>query len=113
MTTPMATFFLIGANHRTAPIEVRERLALSVMYLVTRAFATGGKRYRIATLADELAVPSVALGPVDGALLLRPREGHTRAASPDGVPPRPSLLRLFPDGGGPPADARVGLSAGH
>ena len=29
MTTPMATFFLIGANHRTAPIEVRERLALT------------------------------------------------------------------------------------
>ena len=29
MTTPLATLFLIGANHRTAPIEVRERLALT------------------------------------------------------------------------------------
>ncbi len=48
--------------------RLRERLALSVMYLVTRAFASGGERQRIATLAEALAVPSIALGPIVDAL---------------------------------------------
>jgi membrane protein len=48
--------------------RLRERLALSVMFLVTRAFESGTTRYRVATLAEALAVPSVALGPVVDAL---------------------------------------------
>jgi len=48
--------------------RLRERLALSVMYLVTRAFESGEGRCRVATLAETLAVPSSALGPVIDAL---------------------------------------------
>jgi membrane protein len=48
--------------------RLRERLALSVMYLVTRAFGSEAKRERIATLAETLAVPSIALGPIVDAL---------------------------------------------
>ena len=48
--------------------RLRERLALSVMYLVARAFESGTRRYRIATLAEALEVPSIALGPVVDAL---------------------------------------------
>ncbi|MBS0373024.1 MAG: YihY/virulence factor BrkB family protein [Proteobacteria bacterium] len=49
--------------------RLRERLALSVMLLVTRAFEAGGERPRVATLAEALEVPSIALGPVVDALL--------------------------------------------
>ena len=48
--------------------RLRERLALSVMYLVTRAFESGAPRHRVATLAEALAVPSIALGPIVDAL---------------------------------------------
>ncbi len=48
--------------------RLRERLALSVMYLVTRAFESAAPRYRVATLAEALDVPGAALGSVVDAL---------------------------------------------
>lgn len=61
--------------------RLRERLALSVMYLVARSFETGDRRWSIRDLAAELAIPSGALGPVVDALerdgLLEPTESET------------------------------------
>ena len=48
--------------------RLRERLALSVMYLVARAFAAGERHWTTARLSARLAVPSIALGPVVDAL---------------------------------------------
>jgi membrane protein len=77
--------------------RLRERLALSVVYLVTRAFETGGTRYRIATLAEALAVPSVALGPVVEALeaagILEATEGETLLPARD--PARVTLVEVL------------------
>jgi len=49
--------------------RLRERLALSVMYLVGRAFESGERRWTVASLSDELQVPSIALGPIVDALV--------------------------------------------
>jgi membrane protein len=57
-----------GERDVVPTIPLRERLALSVMYLVTRAFESGGRRHRVATVAEALAVPSIALGPIVDAL---------------------------------------------
>jgi membrane protein len=57
-----------GERDVVPTVPLRERLALSVMYLVTRAFASGGRRHRVASLAEALAVPSIALGPIVDAL---------------------------------------------
>ncbi len=43
---------------------LRERLALSIMYLVGQDFRTNGATWTLQTLADTLDVPSAALGPV-------------------------------------------------
>ncbi|HXQ64232.1 MAG TPA: YihY/virulence factor BrkB family protein [Steroidobacteraceae bacterium] len=48
--------------------RLSERLALSVMYLVAQAFASGERRWTVETLSETLAVPSIALGPVVDAL---------------------------------------------
>ena len=57
-----------GERDVVPTMPLRERLALSVMYLVARAFASGERRHRVATLAEALAVPSIALGPIVDAL---------------------------------------------
>lgn len=49
--------------------RLRERLALSVMYLVGRAFETGERHWTVAGLSEQLAVPSIALGPIVDALV--------------------------------------------
>lgn len=84
--------------------RLRERLALSVMYLVTRAFETGERRYRVATLAEALAVPSAALGSVVDALesagILEATEGEVLLPARD--PARVTLdevLAAVRDGG--------------
>jgi len=59
-----------GQRELVPTARLCERLALSVMYLVTRAFITGAPRHRVADLADRLMVPSIALGPVVDALAL-------------------------------------------
>jgi membrane protein len=48
--------------------KLRERLALSVMYLVGQAFESGERRWTVASLSEQLAVPSIALGPIVDAL---------------------------------------------
>jgi membrane protein len=53
-----------GQREVQATGRLRERLALSVMYLVGSAFEAGARRYTLNQLAAELGVPSVALGPV-------------------------------------------------
>jgi membrane protein len=85
-------------------VRLRERLALSVMYLVARAFESGERRHRIATLAETLAVPSIALAPVVDALeqagLLETTEAE--ALLPGRDPARITLdevLRTVRDGG--------------
>ena len=57
-----------GEREVLPTVRLRERLALSVMYLVVRAFESGERRCSVATLADALAVPSGALGPLVDAL---------------------------------------------
>jgi membrane protein len=57
-----------GERDVVPTMSLRERLALSVMYLVARAFESGAHRQRVATLAEALAVPSIALGPIVDAL---------------------------------------------
>jgi len=57
-----------GERDVVPTMPLRERLALSVMYLVARAFEAGDRRHRVATLAEALAVPSIALGPIVDAL---------------------------------------------
>jgi membrane protein len=61
--------------------RLRERLALSVMFLVARAFETGDRRWSLRDLASELDIPSGALGPVVDALesdgLLESTESET------------------------------------
>lgn len=59
-----------GQRELVPTARLCERLALSVMYLVARAFAEHGSRHRVASLADRLDVPSIALGPVVDALAL-------------------------------------------
>ncbi|MCZ8131956.1 MAG: YihY/virulence factor BrkB family protein [Steroidobacteraceae bacterium] len=53
-----------GQREVQATARLRERLALSVMYLVARDFETGARRWTLNDLSTELAVPSGALGPV-------------------------------------------------
>ena len=48
--------------------RLRERLALSAMYLVGKAFETGGRPWTVDTLSETLEVPSIALGPIVDAL---------------------------------------------
>jgi membrane protein len=48
--------------------RLRERLAVSALLLVGQAFAGGARRYTVASLSEELEVPSIALGPVIDAL---------------------------------------------
>jgi membrane protein len=48
--------------------RLRERLALSVMYLVGRSFFEGGKRWRVRSLAEHMEVPSSALASVTDSL---------------------------------------------
>jgi membrane protein len=48
--------------------RLRERLALSVMYLVGRAFVEGAPRWTIRSLAENLEVPSSALASVTDSL---------------------------------------------
>jgi membrane protein len=48
--------------------RLRERLALSAMYLIGQSFAAGDRRWTVATLAEALALPGIALGPVIDAL---------------------------------------------
>ena len=48
--------------------RLRERIALSVMYLVTRDFGTGARRWTVGALAETLVIPGIALGPVIDAL---------------------------------------------
>jgi membrane protein len=59
-----------GQRELVPTARLCERLALSVMYLVTQAFTSHAPRYRVATLAERLDVPSIALGPVVDALAL-------------------------------------------
>jgi membrane protein len=59
-----------GQRELVPTARLCERLALSVMYLVTRAFIGNEPRFRVATLAHRLEVPSIALGPVVDALAL-------------------------------------------
>jgi membrane protein len=49
--------------------RLRERLALSVAYLVARAFAAGAPHWTTALLSQRLGVPSGALGPLVDALV--------------------------------------------
>jgi membrane protein len=53
-----------GQREVQATGRLRERLALSVMYLVGRAFESGERRWTVNALSRELGVPSGALGPV-------------------------------------------------
>jgi len=53
-----------GERELQPTARLRERLALSAMLLVGRAFAGRGERCTVASLADALAVPSSVLGPI-------------------------------------------------
>jgi membrane protein len=53
-----------GQREVQATGRLRERLALSVMYLVGRSFANGERRWTVNHLSTELGVPSGALGPI-------------------------------------------------
>jgi membrane protein len=59
-----------GQRELVPTARLCERLALSVMYFVTRAFLGSEPRVGVATLAERLEVPSIALGPVVDALAL-------------------------------------------
>lgn len=73
--------------------KLRERLALSVMYLVGRAFESGERRWTVASLSEQLEVPSIALGPIVDALaaagLLETTDQETLMPGRD-----PSAIRL-------------------
>lgn len=58
-----------GQRELVPTARLCERLALSVMYLVARAFAAGTARYSVSALAERLEAPSIALGPVVDALV--------------------------------------------
>jgi membrane protein len=47
---------------------LRERIAMSVMYLVGERFLAGGQRWGLSELADHLDVPATVLGEVISAL---------------------------------------------
>lgn len=75
LTGALLAFYLQNPNYlRSGQREVvptgrlRERLALSVMYLVGQAFEAGSPRLTVETLSEALEVPSIALGPVVDAL---------------------------------------------
>jgi membrane protein len=53
-----------GQREVQATGRLRERLALSVMFLVARSFEAGDRRWTVNELSNELGVPSGALGPV-------------------------------------------------
>ncbi len=59
-----------GQRELVPTARLCERLALSAMYFVARAFADGGPRCTVSDLAARLEVPSIALGPVIDALAL-------------------------------------------
>jgi membrane protein len=48
--------------------QLREQLALSLMYLVASDFESGERRWSVDALSEALAVPSIALGPIVDAL---------------------------------------------
>ena len=61
--------YLRSGNREVLPTaRLAEQLALSVMYLVARSFGPSPGRASVASLAEELAVPSSALGPLVDAL---------------------------------------------
>jgi membrane protein len=61
--------YLRGGQREVQPTaRLRERLALSVMFLVARSFESGDRRWSLRDLAAELAIPSGALAPVVDAL---------------------------------------------
>ena len=75
LTGALLAFYLQNPHYlRSGQREViptarlRERLALSVMYLVAQAFESDGRRWTVDTLSETLEVPSIALGPVVDAL---------------------------------------------
>ena len=57
-----------GQREIVPTARLRERLALSVMYLVGQSFGSDGRRWTVETLSESLEVPSIALGPVVDAL---------------------------------------------
>ena len=57
-----------GSRELQPTPRLRERLALSALVLIGRAFAAGERRWNIGSLAEQLAVPGDALGPVIDAL---------------------------------------------
>ena len=57
-----------GSRDVLPTARLAERLALSVMYLVARSFASAAARPSVASLAETLELPSSALGPVVDAL---------------------------------------------
>ena len=57
-----------GQREVVPTARLRERLALSVMYLVGQAFEVDGRRWTVDSLSETLEVPSIALGPVVDAL---------------------------------------------
>ncbi len=57
-----------GQREIVPTARLRERLALSVMYLVGQSFGSDGRRWTVDTLSASLEVPSIALGPVVDAL---------------------------------------------
>ena len=75
LTGALLAFYLQNPHYlRSGQREViptarlRERLALSVMYLVGLGFESGTGRWTVDTLSERLEVPSIALGPVVDAL---------------------------------------------
>ncbi|PZN35161.1 MAG: ribonuclease BN [Proteobacteria bacterium] len=57
-----------GRNDVHLSPAMRERVALSVMYLIVNDFTSGQHRWSIARLADHLQLPGAALAPVISAL---------------------------------------------
>ena len=74
--------YLRSGQHEVQPTaQLREQIALGVMFLVGRSFETGEQALGVGALAELLEVPSSALGPVVDALvsagLLRTVEDET------------------------------------
>ncbi|HEX7113595.1 MAG TPA: YihY/virulence factor BrkB family protein [Steroidobacter sp.] len=71
--------------------SLRERVALSIMYLIVSDYRHGKHRWTTAKLADHLGVPSAALGPIvnalerAGLLLLAEDESWAPARDPQSI----------------------------
>ena len=63
---------------------LRERIALSAMYLLGERFVAGGERWKVSDLADRMDVPASVL---DGALSLLENRGLVLTAEDDTVAP--------------------------